>query len=357
MLGSKQKLDDESLYRKYDTDGVLESLGQIPDQILQAWEEMDDVALPPFQPKIVVVSGMGGSGLGPHILQTSFGSQVRVPVVISNGYMLPGYVGEKTLLVSVSYSGNTEEAVTAYKEAGFRGAQRLVITTGGALARLAGHDKVPLYKFNPKHNPCGQPRMGLGYPLGALARILERYKLADFLSGDMPEAAEHMRSIFEHVQFSTPFHENIAKQLATRLEEAIPVFIGTRFLKGALHTAVNQMHENAKHFAMYFPLPELNHHLLEALSNPRGLSQAIHAVFFDSPLAHPLVRERTEVTRAVFKKQGIATDLYNLTGDDSLSASLELVAIGGAIGVYLALLHKQNPSKIPWVDYFKEHLG
>ncbi len=349
-------LDTQSTREKYDPNGVLASVGGLPEQIMQAWNEVGAMKLPRWKITGVVISGMGGSGLGPHILQTAFGSRVRVPIIISNGYSLPGHVNEKTLVISVSYSGNTEETLDAYKDGVLRGAKSFVITAGGALGERAVRDGVPVYKFKPTHNPCRQPRMGLGYPLGAAAALLRRFRLSNFISGEVASAAEHARRTWEQVRFEAPFDNNPAKQLASRLERVVPILIGTRFLGGAVHAGVNLFHENAKHFAMFHRLPEMNHHLLEALSFPPTLGQTFHPIFFDTQLSKPMVRQRTIITKEIFEKQGIKTETWKLRGKDALAASLEVVVLCGAASAYLAFLHHVNPVEIPWVDYFKKHL-
>lgn len=349
-------LDNESLFKKYDTRGVLASVGGLPEQILQAWEEVGAMKLPSWKITAVVISGMGGSGLGPHVLQTAFGSRVRVPIIVSNGYSLPGHVNTQTLVVSVSYSGNTEETLDAYKDGILRGAKSLVITTGGTLGERATQNRTPLYRVNPKHNPCGQPRMGLGYPLGAIAALFRRLRLSNFISGEITQAMEHARRVWKQVQFETPFKENPAKQLASRIVDVIPILIGTRFLGGAVHAGVNMLHENAKHFALFHRLPEMNHHLLEALSYPPKLGHIFHPIFFDSALFKPMVRQRMMITQDIFEKQGMETETIKLHGEDALSSSLELVMICAATSVYLAMLHRVDPAEIPWVDYFKKHL-
>lgn len=349
-------LDSKSILEKYDPGGVLASVGGLPEQIAQAWEDVSAMKLPRWKPDTLVISGMGGSGLGPHVLQTAFGSRVRVPIIVSNGYSLPGHVNEKTLVVSVSYSGNTEETLDAYKDGALRGVKSFVITTGGDLFDRAIRDGVPVYKLKPVHNPCRQPRMGLGYPLGAIAALFRRLRLSNFISGEIQNAAEHARRVWKQVLFETPFDENPAKQLASRLENVVPILIGTRFLGGAVHAGVNLFHENAKHFAMFHRLPEMNHHLLEALSFPPKLGLTFHPIFFDTPLSKPMVRQRTIITKEIFEKQGMKTETWKLRGKDPLSASLEMVVLCGAASVYLALLHRINPAEIPWVDYFKKHL-
>ena len=79
-------------------------------------------------------------------------------------------------------------------------------------------------------------------------------------------------------------------------------------------------------------------------------------MFFDSSLVKLPVRQRTLITKDVFTKQGIPNEVVKLRGADALSASLELVMICAAASVYLAMLHRVDPSEIPWVDYFKKHL-
>ena len=198
--------------------------------------------------------------------------------------------------------------------------------------------------------------MGLGYPLGAMAALLHRFRLSNFITGEIVQAIEHGRRVWKRVQFETPFKENPAKQLAAHLENVMPVLIGTRFLGGALHASSNMMHENAKHFGLYHRLPEMNHHLLEALSFPSKLERILYGVFFDSSLVKPMVRQHGIITQDIFTKHGIPNEVVKLRGTDALSASLEMVMICAAASVYLAMLHRIDPSEIPWVDYFKKHL-
>lgn len=163
--------------KESDKDLVKKSLFYLPEQILTSWKE----SLAAFknqkkaQTDSIVLFGMGGSGLGGDIVKSMMRAQILTPFAIINNYSVPFFVDEKTLCIFSSYSGNTEEVTEAYKKAKKRGAHMCVIAAGGKLAQLAKKDKVPAYIFNPKYNPAGAPRLGVGYSVGAVLGALCAY--------------------------------------------------------------------------------------------------------------------------------------------------------------------------------------
>ncbi len=85
-----------------DAVAVGEAVGPLP--------EHDDVAN-------VLVLGMGGSGIAGDLLAAVAGPFMPVPVVVHKGYEPPSFVDRSTLVIAVSFSGNTEETLEAVQEA------------------------------------------------------------------------------------------------------------------------------------------------------------------------------------------------------------------------------------------------
>ena len=142
-------LDSLDEINKLDNGNVLTSIERLGAQIKQAWREVGQREVPASCPlaKNVIVSGMGGSALGAHILGELFFDQLKVPFKVINSYLLPAAVDEKTLYIICSYSGSTEEPLLAFSEAQKRGAKIFGIAAGKNLGQLIKRGKMPGYIF------------------------------------------------------------------------------------------------------------------------------------------------------------------------------------------------------------------
>src|SRR3989344_1123372 len=216
---SKAKLLDQ----KYKL--VADTIRAYPLQLKQAWEEIDTLYIPEDYKNVdnVVVSGMGGSALGARIIDSFIVDKIRLPIEIYTEYHLPNYVNKNTLVISYSYSGNTEETLNATFDALKRNAKILCITTGGKLSEIAEKENIPAYVFNPINNPSKEPRMSLGYSIGTYFSLF--HKLG-FISLDREDIDEAINSMYE---FLTEFTENIENdknlpyKYATLFKNYIPV--------------------------------------------------------------------------------------------------------------------------------------
>lgn len=351
-------LDNLSQIKKLDRGKVLASIEILGEQLKQVWQEFKKVKIPKDFNQInkVLINGMGGSALGGQILRSLFFDQLKLPVGIINSYQLPASLDENTLYIISSYSGNTEEPLLTFTLAKKRGAKIFGITAGGRLGSLIKQGKLPGYVFKPSFNPSGQPRMGLGYSLAAhlaLFRKLGLIKITDDQIKSILLLIDKLRAKFG-VEVVTK--NNMAKKLALELQNKVPLIVASEFLGGNAHTLANQLNENAKNFATYFLIPELNHHLLEGLVFPKTNRQNLSFVFFESKLYQPKNQIRYKITRQVVAKNKIKCSAYKLTAATKIEQSLEALVFGSYLSFYLAVLNKVNPAKIPWVDYFKVQL-
>lgn len=353
------KLDDIKFITGLDKSRMIKSIEELDLQFLQTWQEIKKIKLPPSYKKVknIVLSGMGGSGLAGRLVKTLFSDRLGVPIDHIHDYLLPGNVNQGTLYVVASYSGNTEEPISTLTQAVNRGAKIVIIASGGKLAKAAEKLRLPSYIFQEKHNPSNQPRMGLGYNLGSLMGILKRLAILKISDADFLKSLKALKSLDAKFSLATPTSKNTTKKIAKRLSGKIPVIIASEFLEGNAHIFRNQINENGKNYADYFIIPELNHHLLEGMINPKNNQRILNFIFFNSKLYHRKNQKRFKVTQQVLTRQKIAWQEYRLTSGDKLSQSFEMLLGGSYISFYLAVLNKINPSPIPWVDYFKKQLS
>ncbi len=147
--------------------------------------------------------------------------------------------------------------------------------------------------------------------------------------------------------------DNLAKIIAPSLVNTYILFVAAEHLVGNAHIAANQINENAKQYATYFPLPELNNHLLEALKFPKENRHLLTAVCFQSQLYHSRNQRRVAATVRIFQQQSVRALMIPARGASKIEQALQTVQMGAYIGFYLAMLNRIDPAPIPWVDAFK----
>jgi glucose/mannose-6-phosphate isomerase len=353
------KLDNLSYLGQLDKSNMLSSIGLLPRQIESAWAEVSALKIPASYKKInkVVINGMGGSGLGTHIVRSLYFKELKLPLGNIHSYELPGIVDKNTLYILSSYSGGTEEVLATYLAARKRGAKILAIASGGELGALIKTKEIPGYLFTPTHNPCGQPRIGLGYSVIGILGLLNKCGVIKIKTEDLNSSLKLLDKLTENFSAQNPLSKNLAKQVAADLQGKIPVIIAAEFLSGNAHALANQLNENAKNFSAYFLISELNHHLLEGLAYPKTNQKNLHFVFLASALYHSRNKKRFSITQEILEQQKINYSVFNAPGNTPIEQSFASLLFGSYVSFYLAMLNGLDPSPIPFVDYFKEKLN
>lgn len=298
----------------------------------------------------IVLAGMGGSALAASIFNSW--PKTKVPFEVVRDYELPPYVGEQTLFIASSYSGNTEETLAALKNAEVRGCQIVVIAAGGALEQKAQEKNYPIYKI-----PSGfQPRMAVFYNFAALTQLFDQTELID--SGKIDEL--HMTAEWLHHQQgdflpTVPIDKNPAKKMALELMGKSPViYAGPKLFPAAYKWKIN-FNENAKNVAWCNQLPEFNHNeFLGWTSHPVDKPYAI--VDLRSNLEHERVQKRFEVSERLLSGKRPATYVVQAQGETLLQQLLWTIAYGDFVSLYLAILNGLNPTPVDLIEKFKKTL-
>jgi len=326
---------------------ALESIKLLPKQIEQVWQEIDCLNLLKTHrdQALIAISGMGGSIYNYYFLESVFKDTLLRPLLKINNYLLPKCVGDNSLFIASSYSGTTEEVLFNTKQALARKAKVLVFSAGGPLIDLAKKHSLPYYRFEPKHNPSTQPRMGQGYMLfGALGLLnklgyLSEQPDLDFLS-DLKNQA-------------TSYHQQVKKIIAKLAGQEL-FFVGADHLSANAHILRNQTNETAKLYANYNLLPELNHHLMEGLKHPNNRNRIF--IFLNSDLYQKRNQQRLKLTKEVIVKNGYQIVEFMPKSSNKLAQFVETLIWGGYLTYELGKKYGEDPNKIPWVDYFKNNL-
>lgn len=357
-MAEKHFLDDREKLETLDKSGVLPTIEQLANQCQEVWTSAQSVKVPADYSTVrqVVVAGMGGSILGTHIIQTVFKDELKVPILIVPDYTLPEFVDENTLVIASSYSGTTEETISALHDAKKRGAKIAGITSGNEIARILQEWQLPAVIFPTTYNVSNQPRMGLGYSVFGQMILFSKCGLLD-LTDDMYEQVLAIISD-AHLSYaqSVPSDINPAKLLAFEMLDKIPVITVAEHLEGVGHVLANQLNENAKTYSEYRVIPELNHHLMEGLQFPKGNGDHILFLTVESDLYSANNSLRLSLTEEGLEKNNIEVRSIKLKGTTKLEQAFELLVFGSYASFYLAMLHNIDPANIPWVDWFKSEL-
>ncbi|NCO12266.1 MAG: hypothetical protein COZ34_00110 [Candidatus Pacebacteria bacterium CG_4_10_14_3_um_filter_34_15] len=347
-------LDSREEIAKLDIENMMGSIEELGNQINHSWQ---DTKLIEFtaraEIKNVVVSGMGGSGLGADVIKHLFKDELKVPLDFVHDYTLPGFVNENTLVLLSSYSGTTEEVVACAEQAKQKNAQIMVIAAGGTLEEIANENHYAFYKIDPKFNPSNQPRMAIGYTVFGMIGLLARAGIISITDEQIEAVVKTIQRQIEDCKVEVMGEENPAKALAFMLLDRKPIFVVSDFLEGAAHVSTNQHNENAKVFADYKIVPEMDHHLLEGLRYPLSNISTHIFIFIKSMLYHPKNIIRMQLTQKIVDDNEIDTLAIPMKAQTKIEQVFEMLIMFGFTGFYLAMLEGINPSPIPFVESFK----
>ncbi len=310
---------------------------------------------PPKPIHEVIVAGMGGSGLAAKAYQVA--ADLHVPFSVLQTYDLPERVGENTLLICSSYSGNTEETLSVFSEAtnkerAYPTPMLIAIAAGGKLLDQAKELSLPFVQL-----PSGyQPRYTFGYQYRALVEVLKNTPLIDGQQDNLETAAHWLTNEVASWRPDAPTANNYAKQIAQELMgKSIVVYSGPKLFPAAYKWKIS-FNENAKHIAWCNQLPEFNHN--EMLGWTEQPVQKPYAVIeLRSQLEHPRVQKRFEVTERLLSGKRPAPIVIEPQGESLLQHLLWTIALGDFVSLYLAMLNGLNPTPVDLIEKFKNALN
>lgn len=319
------------------------------------WQQLEHSFTLTFKPpkplKNIVFGGMGGSALSA-LISTSWPGY-SVPFDICRHYEIPAYVGPDTLFVASSYSGNTEETISALEAAARQGAQIVVIASGGRLQELADERGYP-FELLPK---ASQPRFGVLYSLKAYVTILEK---AGFVASAAAEEELHrtagfLKKAIEGWIPTVPTKDNPAKQLAQELMgKSAVIYAGPELFPAAYKWKIS-FNENAKNIAWCNQIPEFSHNeMLGWTSHPHDKPYGV--VDLRSNLEHPRIQKRFEVTERLLSGKRPMAHVVQVQGESLLEQLLWAIVLGDFVSLYLALLNGLNPTPVDLIEKFKKAL-
>jgi glucose/mannose-6-phosphate isomerase len=350
-----------------DPGGQFAAVAGLADQLEEGWAAAREAAAEALAPRPaaaanvfaavqapdgIAVCGMGGSAICADVVRGSLAG-VPLPYEVVRGYAPPAWVSPRTLVVCISYSGDTEEALACVRKAHGRGCAPICIASGGALAGLAAEHGWPLIPV-----PGGrQPRHALGYLTAALAAALDAAGVAAGLAEQVAEAAELVRVQARELGPAVPEKANPAKQLARLLHGRLALVYGGGVTAAAARRWKGEINENAKAPAAFAELPELDHNEIVGWTGAPQLAAQTAVILLVDPLGDPRLQRRAQVTADYVGRYAAAVELIVSRGAGPLARCLTAAYVGDWVSLYLALLYGVDPTPVAAIDELKARLA
>jgi len=350
-------LDRPELLRSLDPGDMYGAIASFPEQLrlaaaigqalsvdLAAYRSLDSI----------VVCGMGGSAIGGDLARSLLQDTLHLPMAICRGYALPAFAGPDSLVIGSSYSGNTEETLSAFAQAIKRRCRSFVMTTGGRLGEIAAAEKIPRVLL-----PSGlQPRAALGYSFVPLLLFLHKIGQADYSPETFSALAGFLESRIPQLAREAPSEQNPAKQLALRLYGRMPIIYSGPELTDAAATRIKgQICENAKMLAFANQFPEFNHNELVGWKIVQAFREYLRVLILRDRDDHPRVAARMDIVKGMIEKQQVeVVEIYS-DGQSRLERLFSLIQLGDFISYYLAILNKVDPTPVEPIEFLKGELA
>ncbi|MBS3817110.1 MAG: bifunctional phosphoglucose/phosphomannose isomerase [Candidatus Thermoplasmatota archaeon] len=343
-------LDDPEKMKELDSQDMLQVLEEFPDQI----EEVvagSEYNLLPFQPENIVVTGMGGSAIVGDTLKSFLSNRISIPISVNRDYNLPSSVDKDTLLFVVSYSGNTEETLSAAREGLEEDAKVVAISSDGELKEICEEKGIVFIKA-PEGYP---PRGAFAFLFIPVLQLLSELLIYDSDVAIL-DAVSELKELRDEIKMDVPTEENRAKKLAKRIKGKVPIIYGHSIYNAVANRWHTQFNENAEILSWFGAFPEMNHNEVVGWKGDDNTSQFIPILLRDEKEAEKINR-RIELTKELVF-EGEVEDMIEIwtEADTQLARILSLVYLGDYISIYLALLRGKNPSPVKIIDELKENL-
>jgi len=343
-------LDDTEALRAVDKHGMLKLYLGITDNVAKALRLARELEFPEavrlgtgeirysFPPDGLVVAGMGGSAIGGKLLRDLLWDSSKAPIITCEDYHLPSYIGPRYLLVAISYSGNTEETLSAFVEGLRRKCMTIGISSGGLLDWACRELGLPFVKV-----PSGfPPRGALPFLFLPLLAVADRAGIADVpLLRQAEGLLRLLGDMARELGPEVPVEENKAKELARTAMGTIPVIYGFGPFCSVALRLKTQFNENSKILSFCNCLPGLDHD--EIMGWEGEFTDRFTVIFLRDREEDRQMRLRIEATKELIEEAGPRVVELWARGTNRLEKMFSLIYLGDIASIYLALARGIDP--------------
>jgi len=345
-------IDDPAQIRKLDKSDMLSFCLDAYKSYEKAARLAQTFSLTYREPQTIIAAGMGGSAIGGDLLKDWSRERISVPIEVCREYSLPAYADRNTLVIVVSYSGETEESLSVFLEALRHKCMVACISSGGKLGEFAQRMNLPWLRV-----PSGMPpRATLPYLFIPLIVLMERLNLTTNVDSEVSETVEVLKRVRDDNSPDQPLEGNSSKSLALNISRTIPFVYGFGIYRAVAQRFKTQFNENSKVPAKWEIFPELNHNEIVGWEEAHELAKCCSAILLRDSNEMKGIKERIEFTGALLRRVPVKTFEVWSRGKSALARMSSLISIGDFTSVYLAVLRGIDPTPVKTIDLLKGNI-
>jgi len=349
-------LDNLKLVSEIDKSNLLDIIERFPEQI-KTYYDIENSSILGSYLKIdnIIISGMGASAISGDIVQSLFRDRVDIPIFVNRQYNLPKWANKNTLLISQSYSGNTEETLNTFKNGYQKRCKIIGISSDGKLKELCEKSEIPFIKIPPDI----PPRAATGYMLfSAIFTFKKIGILKNDIDSDIIETISVINDLRNQIKKDVPEKENISKQLAKKILNTIPQIYGFEFYTPIAKRWCTQFNENSKIICRYDEVPECNHNDIVGWSlNPEVSKKFTCILFRDSDNESVYIAKRLNFMKKLFEEVSSNVIEIQVKGKKRLAKMIYAMHLGDFTSCYLAVLRNIDPTPVDAITELKSELA
>jgi len=317
-----------------DSQNMLQVIKEFPKQCREALDLPRGISITGEITSIVVI-GMGGSAVGGDLLK-AFLHDTKIPIFVVRDYKVPEFVDEYSLVFAVSYSGNTEETLSAFRDAKSKGAKIIGITSGGKLAEEC--EKVIKV-------PSGiQPRAALGYLFFPMLGILHNSDIIKIKNTELNEMLTLVKNV-------NRFNEK-GEEIAKKIKDKIPIVYSSELLKPVAFRWKTQMNENSKQAAFYNVFSEMNHN---EIAGYKGMDRKYVAILLKDDNDNERIKKRMEICKVLMEER-VDVEEVEVQGESLLARLISTLYLGDFVSYHLAMWNRVDPTPVDIIEKMKKKL-
>lgn len=349
-------LDDLQLIEKIDKSKMLDIIAKFPEQIKETKDIVKSAQLNKFF-KIdnIIMDGMGGSAISGDILQTLLRDRLNIPVFVNREYDLPRWANKDTLVIFQSYSGDTEETLSAFKHACQKKCKIMGVSSGGKLQEYCEKRGISHIKI-----PSGlQPRAATAFLLFSSLLALKKINvLKDEFDSEIMETIELTMDLRNKNNKDVVEKDNLSKQIAIKIHNTIPQVYGWGFYSPIARRWCTQFNENSKVIARYDMVSECNHNDIVGWSqNPEASKKFSCILFRDDKIESVYMSKRLNFMKNLFEDVAANVIEVQVRGKKTLPKMIYAMYLGDFVSCYLAVLRKIDPTPVHVITELKKILA
>ena len=336
--------------KKYDPQNQFEVLVNTYRQIESVWDNYNQYKqLGKAYVNKIIISGLGGSAISADLLRNYLKDDLKLPLITNRDYLLPEFADKKTLVIISSYSGNTEETISVFKQAIKKKCKIIAVASGGKISEIALKHKIPIITVQPGF----QPRYALGLSFFTLLKVLQSMKIIS----NENKNVEIIKKLWKKNGKLFSGENNSAATIAEKLIGFVPIIYSAEGSTSAVgYRFKSQLNENSKVHAFHNSIPEMNHNEIIGWETFREKNLRAKVIVILDSSYHPQVIKRFKVVTELIQKSGVEVIELKSNQKNFKVRILDLIYLIDWITYYLAVLRGFDPSEIDYIHELKNRL-